>query len=255
VFIEVFNSKSLTKLACLIPIILLLGYIFKFLYFIFIILVFLVRNLNFINNIMYSNNDQCLILNFKAFLVSLIKSFIFFGLFDLVDKGSDFMSSNGGMSGSDPSNSNSNNSDDQQEPNNPQPNNPQPNNPQINGFHPDIDDTIIEKCQDRMADSELDQDTNIFNNSGKSHDFTESEKDYIVNTINKDIMGDDEDGTSCFRKTEDTDLYLLTESGQNANIGDCIQRGSEDINKFSSVKNDSSTLDEIIETIEANRGR
>lgn len=116
-----------------------------------------------------------------------------------------------------------------------------------------IDDSIKRKCEERLRDPELDEETNIFKNNGRDHDFTEAEKNRVVDIKNIDITNNVE-GNYCIRRTATTDPDTLTNSAQNSNIGDCLQRYDERASLYSPVKNNSDSLTEIIETIDIPNG-
>ena len=72
-------------------------------------------------------------------------------------------------------------------------------------------------------DNELNIGSNIFNDTGKDHDFSENEKEHIVKTLNHD-MNEGED--FCTRK--DVNTENLSASGRAANAGDCLEKHLED---------------------------
>jgi hypothetical protein len=130
-------------------------------------------------NILNSANACSLILNLKNFFDLIFKLIVLMNIFNL---GKPVKSSE-----------NSNESFNNPQPNNPQPNNPQTNIPQSDNPQSDnpqsdqndqIKQSILQKIHDRINDQDLDRKTNIFNKTGKSHDFTAEEEDYITNGLN-----------------------------------------------------------------------
>ena len=123
---------------------------------------------------------------FQSFIKLILRLLLIFELLSLSSDILDFMD---GMSDSSNTNNPQNNNP---QPNNPEPNNPQPNNPQGDNPQPDnqsedereeqLKQSVVNKLEARKEDFELNSRSNMFNNTGKSHDLNVPEKGYVTDS-------------------------------------------------------------------------
>nr|YP_009449470.1 hypothetical protein [Hirsutella vermicola]AQT19619.1 hypothetical protein [Hirsutella vermicola] len=111
-------------------------------------------------------------------------------------------------------------------PNNNDGNNPeQPKGPKLPTPNPfkgpnyskDLENSILQKTNQRINDPTLDHSTNMFDSSGKNHDFTSKEKGYIVCVVNKN-MGQD----IYIMKTPNMGKYGINDKALSSKTGDCL---------------------------------
>jgi hypothetical protein len=103
-----------------------------------------------------------------------------------------------------------------------------------NNIKKDIDTckSIVEKCETRKHDETLDRGSNVFKNSGKDHDFTEEEKQYILQAKNEALEGEDSvmsDNDSGLGASDDEDngVYDDNDSDDSGSEDDSDDSGSE----------------------------
>lgn len=209
--------KSLFIYALTVSVIYLLLMFLPSVYSIFLKMVIILKISNTLRDIYYSDNEVDLIISLTNFidlifkLIVLMSTLVLMNIVDLLNPVESL-------------NENFNN----HQPNNPQPNNPQPNysepsspqsdNPQFDREN-QIKNSIVKKVKERMDDPGLNDKTNLFHKTGKSHDFTSEEENYITRGLNDKL-----ERNRYFKKTDDIGISKLTYPSRNAINGDCLTK-------------------------------
>lgn len=66
----------------------------------------------------------------------------------------------------------------------------------------------------------------IFQDNGQRHDFSETEKNHVVKSLNED-MGEGDDFLRKTQSQSDGDDGNLSETGKAANVGDCWDKSAD----------------------------